>query len=139
MRLGNSGFDPILHNIQDVSIAGSTVQIPVDFQSRYSSTTQTHNAVSVTANSSSLYSTWIDLNGFGSAEFTALNDADTENSVIALWSNDGTNQHGREVVVMGTARYKTGFIPKKARYLKVELYNPDTIAHTMSAWVEPIV
>jgi hypothetical protein len=107
---------------------------PVDVQARYSQTIQTHNAVSVGASSWSLGS-WVEVSGFDKLGVTVLNDAVTNNSFTVHWSNDGTNQHGQESVSPSADKYRASEISVKAKYVKLNLKNDDTIAHTMSAWL----
>jgi hypothetical protein len=110
--------------------------LPINIQSRYSQTIQTHNAVSIGASQWSTSTTWIDCDGFDKIAFTLLNDAIVTSSGNILWSNDGVAQHGEEVSVLATNNLirKTGITDVKARYAKLSINNGDASAHTISAW-----
>lgn len=118
-----------------VTILASEIAVPIDVQAHYAKTIQTHNAVSVGASGNS-NSSYIDCDGFDKVAFTVLNDAATNSSVETHWSNDGINAHGAEtLIVQSTSPNKVGISDIKARYVRVQLKNADTVAHTMSAWV----
>jgi hypothetical protein len=121
---------PIRHSASDI------IQ-PVEVQSKYASTVQTHNAVSVAISTGSTSTTWIDCDGFDKLAVTHLNDASTASNCNVFWSNDGTTQHATDQnITNGTSNQKAGIVDVKARYAKLYLYNGDTaLAHTMSAWV----
>ena len=103
-------------------------------------TIQTHNAVSIPAGGFSSESSYHDSDGFTDMEITILNDNnDTTNTVVVLWSNDGINIYGSEVVInSGSATWsssRAGSTATKSRYFKLIITNGDsTTAHTMSAW-----
>lgn len=120
-------------NPLNVKQAGSDVQMPVDIQSRYQQTVQTHNAVSVAASGES-QGAWIDTNGFHDVSATLLNDAATTSTLSFFWSNDGSTTHGIEHVLSNTEKNKAASATIKARYMKVRIHNGDTAAHVMSAW-----
>jgi hypothetical protein len=114
----------------------SDVILPIDIQSRYAQTIQTHNAVSVPASGSSSSTLWIDCDGFTNVAFTLYNDAGTNSTVQLSWSHDGSTQHGTDTPIIDTNRWKTGETGVKARYMRVFIANNDaTLAHTMSSWV----
>jgi hypothetical protein len=120
---------PIKHSASDI------IQ-PVEVQSKYASTIQTHNAVSIALSGSSIPSTWIDCDGFDKLACTMINDASTNSWANIYWSNDGTTLHGFETMFASNAQQqKSGIVDIKARYAKVVLGNADaSLAHTMSAW-----
>jgi hypothetical protein len=120
---------PIKHSASDI------IQ-PVEIQSKYAQTIQTHNAVSVPLSNYSNGS-WIDCDGFSDIGVTFVSDSNTLNSSISLhWSNDGSTKHGDETLVAtSTPMFKQGVTSIKSRYVRVVLGNQDSaLAHTMSAW-----
>jgi hypothetical protein len=119
----------------DISIKESTAIVPVDIQARLASTIQTHNAVSVAANTTSIPTTWMDCDGFDKLGITVLNDAGTPSSSGVYWSNDGVNIHGVESTTAASVFQQAFIFDIKARYAKVRVNNGDaTLAHVMSAW-----
>jgi hypothetical protein len=124
--------------VKKVSVVNSDIMQPIDIQSRLSTTTQTHNAVSVAANAISLLpSTFIDCNGYSDISITAQMGSAYNWRVDVHWSNDGTTVHGieRNVIASDTNLQKAGTTKIKARYAKVSVYNQDaTNANTASAW-----
>jgi hypothetical protein len=121
-----------------VSLAGSNVIQPVDVQSRYATTIQTHNAVSVGASGSST-GTWINVDGFNEAVITMVNDAATLSGAYFQYSHDGVTIHGDDVVntIANHAQLRkvSGSKPTGSKYIRVVLLNGDAAAHIMSAWV----
>jgi hypothetical protein len=125
-------------NAEQVYVAnpGDTNSImPIDIQSRYAQTIQTHNAVSVATTATSA-SSWIDCDGFDKIAGTLKNDATTTSNITIDWSNDGATVHGTEnIIVNGTGTTRAGIQDVKARYARISVYNGDTVSHTMSAWI----
>jgi hypothetical protein len=122
--------------LNSVSIEESTIQVPIDQQTTYSQTIQTHNAVSVGASSWS-DGVWVDCNGFDKIGITVKNDAGTSNSLHVLWSNDGINRQGVDTSVFASdpSSERVGETTVKARYIKLRVINDDAnSAHTMSTW-----
>jgi hypothetical protein len=118
-----------------VQLEGSGVMIPTDVQSRLQQTVQAHNATSIGA-TSYLSSEWIDTQGFSEVGITLLNDATTSSNCEALWSHNASTRHGTETALStGTGRDRVTSISTKARYLKLNIYNGDAVAHTFSSWV----
>ena len=116
------------------NISNAEVMQPVDVQSHYQLTVQTHAGVMI-APSVGSGSVWIDTNGFTEIAFTIANDASTATSVDVTWSHDGVGTHGVEYgVIPGTARYKAINLSTKARYVKLTITNTDTAAHTVSGY-----
>jgi hypothetical protein len=119
---------PIKHSASDI------IQ-PVEVQSHYASTVQTHNAVSVPANNSSRMTTFIDCDGFDKVSITLSNDSATASYISLIWSNDGVSNHGLEDNLASNALQQKAYLTDvKSRYLKVQVANTDTVAHTISAW-----
>ena len=125
---------------QNSKITGSDIQQPVEIQGHITQSIQTHNAVSIAANGNNTNSTWQDANGFVDLALSVISDSGTAQfAATVLWSHDGTNVHGAEVVISGGAAIwansRAGQAPIKARYFKVVLLNSDSaVAHTMSAY-----
>jgi hypothetical protein len=117
-------------------ITGSDVMQPVDIQSHYQTTIQTHTGVMAAPNSWNTAAAWIDTIGFDRIAVTLSNDAAVQSSVNIMWSHDGTNSQGEDsgVITTGTAIRKAGETATKARYAKVSISNADAAAHTMNAW-----
>jgi hypothetical protein len=120
---------PIKHSASDI------IQ-PVEIQSRYAQTVQTHNAVSVALSGTS-NGIWIDCDGFDKVSATLINDASANSSLLIHWSNDGSTLHGVDTIIgASTQQQKSGIIETRARYARIQCFNQDaTLAHTMSAWV----
>lgn len=124
--------------VTPVEVYGSTIMQPVDIQSRLATTIQTHNAISIAGTNgfSNGANIWIDCNGYDRIGITMTSDAATSNVINLLWSNDGTNDQGFEVIGGSSAIQRRALETAiKARYLKVQLQNGDAAAHTMSGWV----
>lgn len=123
-------------NPQPVQLLGSDIQVPVDIQSRYAQTIQTHAGTMVAPVSSSIPTTWIDCNGFDSISVTLLNDAATTTVGNIQWSHDGVNRHGDDsIFAPASTQRRTATTTIKARYAKLHLDNNDAAPHTFSAWV----
>jgi hypothetical protein len=118
----------------NTNIASTDIMQPVDIQSHYQTTIQTHNAVSVATVTIS-HSAWIDTNGFDKVAITMLNSAATSSYIDLYWSNDGINVHGANYSQQSSTALSKAFeIPTQARYLRISLYNANTASNTMSAW-----
>ena len=120
----------------DTTLKESQLIVPVDIQSRFATTIQTHSSVMITpsGNNSSAY---IDCDGFNEVAFTLRNDAVTASFGNVQWSNDGTTVHGEDsnAIPSSTPQVKSANVSVKARYVRLQLNNGDTgAAHTMSAW-----
>lgn len=129
------------NNPLPVDLTTSEAIIPVDIQNHLTQTIQTHNAVSVPLSGWSFDSAYRSSDGFQQICVNVKNDATTNNGVVILWSTDGTNLHGQDIVLAtgngggydSTAR--SGSVDVKAPYYKVGIGNYDSaLAHTMSAW-----
>jgi hypothetical protein len=120
----------------NTNITGSEVMQPVDIQSRYQQTIQSHAGVMVAPNVWSSMTGWIDTNGFDSIALTVKNDAATNAKGNIDWSHDAANTHGSDIVIPTSANFTlAGSVPTKARYAKVVIQNQDAAAsHTLSAW-----
>lgn len=121
-----------------VELTGSNIPeaqaIPYQIVKRKQTTIQTHNAVSVGASSSSIGS-WIDCGGFDKLGATLFNDAATSSGLVLQWSNDGVTFHGYESLIStSTLKEKIAETSVKARYVRLQVWNDDTVPHTMSAW-----
>jgi hypothetical protein len=127
-------------NAAQVHVANQTDTIiqPIEIQSHYAQTIQTHNAVSVAISTWSNGS-WIDTDGFNSLDVTLLNDNTTASALEVHWSNDGVTLHAKETGIVSATgnnvRCNVNEIPTKARYVRISVNNADSaLAHTMSAW-----
>lgn len=120
---------------QTVKITASDIQQPVDVQSHYQQTIQTHNAVSVPATTGLSTGAWIDTNGFDTVAVTFKNSTSTASNVYLYFSSDGINEAGWETVGSGTSSTKSGIFETRARYVRVALGNTDAAAKVMSAWI----
>jgi hypothetical protein len=106
---------------------------PVEIQSRYASTIQTHNAVSVGASSWS-YSSWYDCDGFDKVGVKMKNDASTPTALNIQWSDDNsTTMYDEALVGSGTPNTKGAISDIKGRYARIGILNNDTVAHTVSS------
>lgn len=84
----------------------------------------------------SVFSAWIDTDGFDKFELTFKNDAATSANVTIEWSHDGVTIHGEDTnVSTGTAMLRTYKDDTSARYMQLKIYNGDTVAHTMTAYL----
>lgn len=117
---------PIKHSASDI------IQ-PVEVQSKYAITVQTHNAVSVGASSWS-YSSWIDTDGFDKVGVKMKNDASTPTALNVQWSDDAVSvMYDEGIVLSGTSNTKGAIADIKGRYARVGILNNDTAAHTVSS------
>lgn len=118
-----------------VKISSSDIMQGVDIQNKYSQTTQTNSATVIAPNGTAT-SAWVNINGFTALGITMSNDAETESELVVQWSNDGTNLHGEEILVVGTSRYKPTYVRKSADYVRIKINNKDTAtAHTFNSWI----
>lgn len=122
---GSSGAVPV----------SSNEMLPVDIQSRYAQTIQTHNAVSVGASGFSLGS-WIETKGYDKVVLSVKTDVQHALRIKCHWSMDGTNAAiGNDYVLNVTATEGNIEIPVKLPWLRVEIRNDDSAtAHVMSAY-----
>jgi hypothetical protein len=117
-----------------IQLEGSGVMLPVDNQSNYQQTIQTHTGVTIPANGY-VNGNWIDAQGFDKVALSILNDADVSTTYGVHWSHDGSGYHGVDAVGSTTSRMSNTLLDTKARYFRVYVTNKDTaLAHTVSAW-----
>lgn len=118
------------------TLNASNVIQPIDIQSHLQTTIQTHNAVSVATVTASNGTSWLDTDGFDKIAVTLLNDASTSSSLSIQWSSDGTTIQGYDLSIIptGTGQQRSAITDTKMRYARIQIYNGDTAAHTMSAW-----
>ena len=105
------------------------VMQPVDIQSRYAQTIQTHNAV-IIAPSGSNISPWIDCNSFDRIAFSLKSDANHSFSVYIDWSVDGVSQTGKDDPITKTGQFFSVETAVKARYFRLNIINNHTSPHT---------
>lgn len=118
-----------------VTIKDSDVMIPVDNQTRYQKTIQTHAGVTLPATSGTNDSVWIDATGYNELGLVLLNSAATNNQMDIHWSSDGVNTHGIESpLATSVGMYRATSLPIRARYFRLRVYNTDGSARTMSTW-----
>jgi hypothetical protein len=118
----------------DTSIVESGIMVPVDVQSRYQKTVQTHNAVSVSASSSSGQASYMDVSGYENVAITGQASPSEKWGFTVYWSHDGVSVHGVDFGAVDVMNNKTLALPVKARYMKVNLNNSATNASTMNAY-----
>ena len=129
INLGNILKEGVGNKIKD-----SDVMVPVDIQSRYQKTIQTHNAVSIplSGNNASAY---YDTTRFDSLGVIVRNDvAGKALTVLITWSNDGVSPHGEEsLIANATAQYLGASTTIKAKWFRILVINGDSaLAHTVS-------
>ena len=127
--------DGVKYETGHANIQEAGIMIPVDIQSRYSQTIQTHNAIVLTTvNSKS--GAWIDCGSFEKIACTLLTEVATDKTLIQFhWSNDGVVLHGRDSFTGIPVMAEKSFIAEtKARYVRIQIQNNDTVSHTVSAW-----
>jgi hypothetical protein len=108
----------------------------VELTGKVQKTIQTHNAVSVSASTGSS-GAWIDTSGYSSVALSYLSDGSHTNNSNIQWSHDGVNIQTAEVGT-SSANRQYGYArlgQPLARYVRVQLVNGDTVAHTMSGWL----
>jgi hypothetical protein len=120
---------------RDVTVIGADIIQPVDIQSHYSQTIVGHNAVSIPTVSFTS-SAWIDTDGFDKAGISIHIDASITHQASIHWSTDGVNVHSKDIAVFPTSTLpdRTLETGTRMRYMRLEFYNGDTVAHTMSSW-----
>jgi hypothetical protein len=128
-----AGADDTSSGALNVKLADSGIILPVDVQTRYPQTIQTHNAVSVSASAFS-NGTWALCEGFDKIAITVLNDAAVSSEVIIQYSNDGVNLHGSEYFGATSLKEKKHLSEIGAKWFRIVLNNKDAATHTMSAW-----
>jgi hypothetical protein len=120
---------------RDVTVIQSDIIQPVDIQSRYSQTIQTHSGVTVAPTNGYNDGVWLDTDGFSQLAMNLMNDGSTNSQVTIYWSADGVTYHGAEYgLLSGAQTQKSGIVDTKARYARVRLHNTDVAPHVMSAW-----
>lgn len=120
-----------------VDISQIDVMVGVDVQSHLSQSIQAFNAVSVAASGNST-SNWINADGFSDITFHLKNDGSTTSYADFQYSFDGgTTIHSADytALVSSTSANKTVNMTVKAPYIRINLGNGDTLAHTMTGWV----
>ena len=126
------------NNPLPASIESSNIMQPVDIQSHYQQTVQTHTGAMIAPGVWSTPSTWVDCAGFDNVALNMSNDATTATRVHMLWSNDGVTGIGTDYDVLPNAsgyQTRSAIVGTKARYCKPSILNGDAAPHTMSAWV----
>jgi hypothetical protein len=121
-------------NPLNTNITGSDVMQPVDIQSHYQTTVQTHTGAMIAPSGATSSGTYIDAAGFQEIGVTATIDAAVMTEVHLHWSNDGINIHGLEMFPASNPTSKAYSTATKGRYFRVVLKNNDAAARTMSAW-----
>lgn len=117
------------------SISSADIQVPMEIQSRRTKLIQTHNAVSIAANSTSV-SSWIQLDNPNTGEayntiaISASMSGGTGMDINAEWSFDGTNYFASHIYV--TNQFYSGVnsvvsfeVPVCAPYFRVYAKNKD--------------
>ncbi len=135
--LGPDGETPVSsNNALPVELDSSDIMQPVDVQSHYQQTIQTHNGVTVAASGWNIGSSWIDCAGFDKIAITMLCDSLTINtSAFLYWSDDGSTIQGGETIITPASNFRAACTDIKARYAKLSIGNgDDAAAHVMSAW-----
>jgi hypothetical protein len=153
IRVRNSGTDSgVVHvyksisskdenALQSVIVANSQIQQPVDIQSRYSLSVQTHANKSINSQWGDYGAdVWIDTDGFANVGLSISSNNFHDFSVDVAWSNDGVNVRGlSNEVIPGGSNYKYASLksplPVQNRYCKVIITNKSTSAKTYSAWL----
>lgn len=142
-------FIPVLDEdgLLGIKVLNSDIMQPVDLQSSYQTTFQTHAGVVVppatdaTTFGVAISTVWIDTNGFTEISFTQKSNATgtgANGRIQFIWSNDGVNNDSYELQTasVGNNQYRSGSVPTKARYVKVQFDNMNTGApQTVTSWV----
>lgn len=126
----------VLDEIRGVNLKASEIIQPVDIQTRYSKTVQTHSGVVLGPNGN-MNSDWVDAEGYDRIALTLANSAGTDSRAHIQWSHDGSSYQGYDVDVIpqNTYQYRAGETSVKAKYFRVEVQNKDaTTPRTMSTW-----
>lgn len=117
-----------------VGVTSSDIMQPVDLQSRYQQTIQTHTATMVAPDGVG-QSVYVDTNGFDRLAVTVTTDSTMGTKIQLVWSNDGVSQHGVDSLSSTPDKWYTHETATKARYVKIYVVNNDASApHTMSSW-----
>jgi hypothetical protein len=114
----------------------SDIQLPVEIQGSMSQTIQTHNALSIPANSWSS-SSYIEATGFSKICVTANMASGTGMSVVVDFSHDGVNYFSGVTIYdsTGATFAPSTEIPISAKYFRVGIKNKDASnAKTTSAY-----
>lgn len=153
IRVSNSGTDVGVVNVyksvssknenamQSVIVANSNIQQPIDIQSRYSLSVQTHSNKSINSQWGDYGAdVWIDTDGFANVGLSIGANNFHDFYVDIAWSNDGINVRGlSNAVIPSGNNYKyaslTSPLPVQGRYCKVLITNKSTSAKTYNAWV----
>jgi hypothetical protein len=116
-------------------VSGYKQEYGGDYQQnlRQQKTVETHKAVTVGAGAT-VYSEWIDMQGYDSLALTVLNSGATANTGTLEWSEDGQNKFiGVAVLANATSQERVGTSPNYLRYVRVALLNGHTAPVTMSS------
>ena len=119
-----------------VTLDNSTIRLPVDVQSRYPQTIQTHSGVMIGPTPATNSSGWMDCSEYNHIAVTALSSG---NGIVAevQWSNDGVNRHGgrgSKVINAPALNDGDGIVETRAKFFRVVLQNTNTEPQTMSTW-----
>ena len=117
-----------------VGMTSSEIMQPVDIQSHYQQTIQTHSGAMIPPATWS-QGNWIDTNGFDKIAYTMVNDANVSSKFNLQWSNDGTSNHHDQSIDTTANLRKGGEVPTLARYVRVVVRNDDTAPHTFNTFI----
>lgn len=79
---------------------------------------------------------WVTVDGFNTVALTLKNDGFTNSQVNLQWSHDKVSVEGMDyaVVPSDANNLKTGETGVKAQYVRVQLYNGDSVSHVMTCY-----
>jgi hypothetical protein len=124
-------------NPKSVKISESEIAVPIDEQSNYSQTIQTHANAVVPATNGESNGAWIDCDGFDKMAVSMTTSSSSGNTGCYVhWSNDGTNIHGTETVLSPAQAliHSTKIVDVKTRYVRVVATNTHTTPITVNTW-----
>jgi hypothetical protein len=112
----------------------SDIQMPVEIQSRFTKTVQTHNAVSIAGNGTS-NSSIVSCDGFDKVSVSAVMTSGTGMSIWLDWSFDGSTFFGGTPLSTTSSTQASVEFTVQAPYLRVGIKNNDaTNPKTTSAF-----
>lgn len=115
----------VTDNPAKIGVSESEIIIPVDIQTRYAQTIQTHNAVSVVASGNSS-SPWFDCSGFDKIAVMGQSNQALNWGIEIHWSDDSSSQRGLETLIAPSpANSKIQITDVKAKFFRVVVKNTD--------------
>lgn len=114
------------------NIDSADIMMPIEIQGHHAEPIQTHNAVSISADSWS-YGEWIHADGFDKVGANVNMTSGTGMAVTVQSSFDGSTLHGAKSVYNGSSNVVSEETPITAPYIRLAVKNTGTASKTTTA------